>query len=653
MPDTAPPLADLPPSSAPAPPATTTAPAAVDPPRRRPLLAVGAGLAVAAAVAAVRAVGVLDGHVALLVTFLLVLAVPSSRLGVRRLLLAAGCAAGVLPALWWWDLPLGPVGRVGVLLALLAGGLTGVLLWHGPRAVGARARLLVPAWRPVDLAVAATAALAALACRGLLAVRTGAEALAALLPAWDSSAHVDMVLMLRRAGAVVPSLPDPAVGEAWKFADYPQGYHAVVATTVELLGSATPGANAAELVLLVRAQGFVLATVAVVLVAGLCALPAAPRRPGAVALGAAGVAGVVLLGPGAAAFASGFPNFVLGCAMTAAAVLLAVTVPRVLAPAPLIALGGLVVGIAHCWVPLLALALPAVALAAVPRHRGGWRTVWRGGPRARVLGVVVALLTAAGVGVALATLRRLRASEVLVIPGGIEVPPAGLMLALVVAAVAVPLAARGRRTPWLALVPAAGLVASAGVAALQLRGAGELSYYFWKLVLGTVLVATVVLAAALVGHAGSVDAVRPAGAARSARWRGAAAVALGCVALLQVHGVTGRSTGELRTTPAEVARAADLLHAADVATATGRTDVVYVRGAGDLHPVSTQQWLLALTGTWTADADARASGLVVAGIPADVAGLALAGGAILVVDAADLPALGLADAPADRVVSWG
>lgn len=649
MPDTAPPL-DLPPPTpaAVAPPAAS--PPVVDVRPRRPLVAAAAGLAVAAAVAALRTTGVLEGHLALLVAFLLVLAVPSSRLGVRRLLLAAGCAAGVLPALWWWDLPLGGAGRVGLLLALLAGGLTTVLLWQGPRAVRTRARLLVPAWRPVDLAVAATAALAALACRGLLAVRTGAESLAALLPAWDSSAHVDMVLMLRRSGAVIPSLPAPAVGEAWKFADYPQGHHAVVATLVELLGSATPGANAAELVLLVRAQGFVLAAVAVVLVAGLCALPTAPRRPGVVALGSAAVAGVVLLGPGATAFTSGFPNFVLGCAMAAAAVLLAVTVPRVLAPAPLIALGGLVVGVAQCWVPLLALVLPAVALAAVPRRWGAWRTSWHGGRRARGLGVVVALLTAAGLGVALATLRRLRAADVLLVPGGIDVPPAGLMLALVLAAVAVPLTARGRRTPWLALVPAAGLLAAAGVAALQLRGTGELSYYFWKLLLGTTLVAVVVLAAAAVLRPGPARSGEPG---RTARWRGAAAVVVGCFALLQVHGLTGRSTGELRTTPAQVQQAADLLHAADVATATGRTDVVYVRGAGDLHPVNTQQWLLALTGTWTSAADARASALVVAGIPRDVAGLALAEGATLVVDAADLPGLGLTDAPADRVVSWG
>jgi len=146
---------------------------------------------------------------------------------------------------------------------------------------------------------------------------------------------------------------------------------------------------------------------------------------------------------------------------------------------------------------------------------------------------------------------------------------------------------------------------------------------------------------------------RPAAAGRLARWRGAAAVAVGCVALLQAHGVTGRSTGELRTTPTGLAQAADLLRAADAAVGTGRADVVYVRGAGDLHPVNAQQWLLALTGTWTSAADARASALVVAGIPSDVAGLALAGGATLVVDAADLPALGLEDAPGDRVVSWG
>jgi len=617
----------------------------------RPVLALTAGLLVALVVGLLRVTGVLEGFVALIPTFLLVLAVPSSRLGARRLLLAAGVAAGLLPALWWWDLPLGALGRVGLLLAALAGALTSAVLWQGTGHAGRRARLLLPTWRPVDLVVAGAAAFAAVACRGMLAVRSGPEALASLMPAWDNSAHANMVLMARRAGAVIPSLADPAAGDAWKFADYPAGYHAVVATMMELLGTATPGTVTEEILLMVRAQGFVLAAAAVVLVAGLCALPTAPRRPVAVALGAAGVVGTLLLGPGASAFTSGFPNFVLGCAMAGAAVLLALSVPRVLAPAPLAALGGLVVGVAHSWVLLLALAVPAVVLVVVPLRRAAWRA----SRRDVVLAAGTAALTLAGLVQAALTLRRLAPTEVLVIPGGIVVPDATILLAVSLAAVAVPLASSAHgsgRLPWLAAVPATGLVVGAGIGALQLRQSGELSYYFWKFALGVLLVSLVVLAAAVVARTPATPRpVAPEG--RLGRWRTVAAVAIGCLALVEVHGLTGRSTGELRVDADQVARAADLLDAAETLPATGPTDAVYVRADDAVHPMNAQQWLLALTGTWTGATQDRAGTLLSAGTPAEVAALALAGGATLVVSPQDLVTLGLQDEPADRVVTWG
>lgn len=648
MSDTAPPLDRPAPSpSAPSAPLRTRRDAG---PAAWPLLALTAGLVVAVAVGLAHVAGLLEGYLALVVAFLLVVAVPSSRLGSRRLLLAAGFAAGLLPALWWWDLPLGALGRVGLVLAVLAGSLTSVVLWHGPAGAGRRARLLLPTWRAVDLAVAATAAFAALALRGMLAVRSGAEALASLMPAWDNSAHTNMVLMIRRTGAVIPSLADPAAGDTWKFADYPAGYHAVVATVMELIGSSTPGPVAEEVLLSVRAEGLVLATAAVVLVAGLCALPTAPRRPVAVALGSAGVVGVLLLGPGASAFTSGFPNFVIGCAMAGAAVLLALSVPRVLAPVPLAALGGLVVGVAHSWVLLLALALPAVVLVAVPLRRAAWRA----SRREVVLSAGVVVLTLAGLAQAALTLSKLAPTEVLVIPGGIVVPDSTILLAVALTAVAVPLASSARgsgRMPWLAAVPATGLVVAAGIGALQLRQSGELSYYFWKFALGVLLVGVVVLAAAVVGRRPATPPrVAPEG--RLGRWRTVAAVAIGCLALVEVHGLTGRSTGELHVDADQVARATDLLHAAETVTDAGIDDAVYVRADDAVHPMNAQQWLLALTGTWTGATQAQAGELLSVGTPAEVAALALGSGATLVASPQDVVTLGLQDQPADRVVTW-
>lgn len=644
MSDAAPQLADLPTGRALDPGASG------GPPPARPGPALAAGAAVAVAVGALRTTGVLEGFPALVVAFLLVLALPSSRLGARRLLIAAGCAAGLLPALWWWDLPLGALGRIGLLLAALAGAVTTVLLWRGPGGLRSQMRLLVPGWRTVDLAIAAAGVLGAVACRGLLTVRGGAESLAALQPAWDNSAHVDMVLMLRRGGAVIGSLGAAASGEGWKFADYPQGYHAIVASLVELLGSPAPGAVADELVLYVRAQGFILATIAVILVAGLCALPRAPRRPATVTLASAGVAGVFLLGPGASAFTSGFPNFVLGCAMGAAALLLAVTMPKVVLPAQLAALGGLLVGVAQSWILLLVLALPAAALVALPPRRAAWR----GTRPAYVACAVVVLLTLAGLAQAVFTLRRLEAAEVLVIPGGIAAPDAGLLLAVILAACAVPLMrAPGRtsRAGRVAVVPGAGLLAAATLAAWQVVTSGELSYYFWKLFLGVTLVAAVALAVGVVGRPWS--ATRPGAVRRSDRWRTAVAVAAGCAGLLQMHGLTGRSTGELLVTPGQLAQAEAVLRAADTAMATGAQDAVVVRADGLAHPVNTQQWLLALTGTWTTQADRWATELLGPAGPADVAHLALDRGATVIVAQEDLPLLDLGGAPADRVATWG
>jgi hypothetical protein len=130
-----------------------------------------------------------------------------------------------------------------------------------------------------------------------------------------------------------------------------------------------------------------------------------------------------------------------------------------------------------------------------------------------------------------------------------------------------------------------------------------------------------------------------------------AAVAVGVVALLQVHGLTGRSTGELRTTPEQLAVADDLLHAATAAA--GVPDPVLVRADGALHPMNAQQWLLALTGTWTLSTQARAEAVADSGTPADVVARALEAGATLVVAPEDVAALGLGAAPAGRVVTWG
>lgn len=623
-------------------------PAAPHPRGADRFLALSAGALAAAVVVLLRAAGLLEGWAVVALTVPLVLALPTSRLGVRRLLLAAGVTAGLVPALWWVDLPLGGVGRAGALLACLAGAVVTTALWQGPGRVRARTReILLPRWRAVDLAVAGTAALAAVTTRGLLAVRTGPEALARLLPAWDSSAHVDMVLMLRHHGAVLPTLGASPSGAPWKFADYPQGYHALVATLMELMAPA-PRPTDAELVLFVHAHAVAFGAAAVVLVAGLCALPTAPARPVTTLLAATGLAGVFLLGPGAYAAGAGFPNFVLAGAAAGAAVLLALTVPRVTLPLPAAALGGLLVGVAQSWALLCAVAVPAVLLVVVGRGRRAWRgtrTQWT------AVGLVV-LATCTGMLQAALTLRHLSASEVLVIPGGIAIPNAGLAMAIVAGALALCLAPGGhRRLPPVAGVVAVGVATAAAVGALQLVSAGELSYYFWKLVLGLTLVASVALAAAAVMHGHPPTRAREGAAPRAERVRRWVAVAVGCLALLQVHDGIGRSTGSHPATPEDVAVAADLIAGSTVA-ATGAGPAVFLQANRSLHPLNVQQWFLALTGTWTTATEADAVLLLDDGTPAELARAAGELGWRVVLAPQDVPLLTADLADDVQVVTW-
>src|SRR5690606_10684179 len=126
------------------------------------------------------------------------------------------------------------------------GGLTTAVLWAGPRRAPVRLRSAWPRWNRLDGIVAAASAGAAYVAAPWLNVRSGAHALGSLIGGWDNSAHLDMVLMLRHHGVVTAAAGGAPPGETWKFVEYPQGFHALVATAVELLGSPTVGTPAQE-----------------------------------------------------------------------------------------------------------------------------------------------------------------------------------------------------------------------------------------------------------------------------------------------------------------------------------------------------------------------------------------------------------------------
>lgn len=570
-------------------------------------IALAAGAGAAAGVAALHAAEVVPGRVAVALAIVIVLAVPSSRLLARRILWHGAILVGVVPMLWWADLPLGSVGRSGLLLAVGVGGLTAWLAWDGVGGLAGRARRVVPAWQAVDLLPVGAALVSAWFLKGWLRAATGAEALAALVPGWDHSAHFGMVRSLRLMGATSDVVPPPA-GETWAYASYPQGYHTVVATLMELVRGTSSTDLSAELVTYLRATSLMLVGAAVLLTAGLSQLPRLRRRPAVAAPLAALAVGGFVIGPGATSFTHGFVNFVVVAALTACVPLVVVTMARVPLPVPLAALGGLLVAVAHGWVLMLVMALPMAAVVIVPLRRARWRA----GRRAWWASGVVLVVTVLGLLAALRILLVHDVDSVLLMPGAVETPELGPLVLVISAAVGLTLWGSARRSPrstWSAVGPVMGLIAVGSLAALQLDANGGLSYYFWKLLTAIELVSVVLVGVAVARWPSRPRPGRPL----LERLR------IGFAALLVTVGATqafeaGVNGDDVFPVPDfKVAPAQATLRAAEVAaSAGGPTVVIFPVTEHSLHPLNAQQWHLALGGTWTTEANIRAGEVLLA-----------------------------------------
>lgn len=567
---------------------------------------------------------VLPGIVVAGIFAVVVLAIPTSRQLSRRILLAGCLFFGWVPVLYWWDLPVGDIGRSGVIFAGIAALLAGwVGAAHSPMQ---RLRLLVPRLRVIDALPMLVGPIAAAMLWKWLQAKSGASAMSMMIPGWDHSAHYSMTHSIRLHGVTTQGLPGVSeVGQASAFDGYPQSFHAAVANVMELLTSATPGSAEAEIALYTRGVGVVLVAAIVMLCAGLCALPHARHRPAAAVPLVLLIGAAFVLGPGGAALQDGFPNFVLASALAAAVPLITVPLGRVLKPLYVAALGGALVGVAHGWAPLLLLAVPGLFLVLVPLRRRRWTA-----KRSTILLCAVPIIaTVAAVSWAALILVDVPL-EALVTSGAVSTPDLGLVLFFALACLAVclmisrtthaPFRKRllgpALRTAWLVLLPIIGLIGAVALATYQIATANEVSYYFWKYVSALELVSVVALAIAILGLMDRMQ--RPRGR------RGRTAVAVGAltIAATQVFGYAAPNLPSTETpanAPGTSARttseeqileppwAANMIYAADgLAARFPDQPIFYISAPEDglTVPYSMTQWFLGLTDRWTYDTQA-------------------------------------------------
>jgi hypothetical protein len=464
---------------------------------------VGAILVVLVVIA--RRTGLLQGGLALAVLATGCLLVPTSRQLSRRILIAGAAGLGWLPMGWWFPAPLLGLGRMTMVLALLLGGL-GAWVTNG-RSPRSRLASLVPNLRPVDALPFIAAIASAAALRDLLTAHTGSRVLTLLIPGWDNSSHYAIVHMIRIFGVMTNAAPLTTFGEAPAFTSYPQGFHAVVAATMELLTSPTVGSADHELVVYAHSVALVVIVAVTALVAGICALPRLRRRPAVAAPLVALVTAGLMAGSGATALQDGFANFVVACALVGMLVLLVVPLHRVISPVILGAIGGAIVGIAYDWAPLLVLALLALFTLVVPLSRRRWAA----SPGQRLAASAIALAVSLSLLAVVDVLSVLPIATQFTAPGAVTPPAIGLLITIVAGSAGLTLAVftRARRAPQgapggtaartaaLALVPVGGTAIAGALAVLQLLTATKVGYYFWKFAIGLELACLVVIVTAV------------------------------------------------------------------------------------------------------------------------------------------------------------
>ncbi|GAA2018588.1 hypothetical protein GCM10009740_03080 [Terrabacter terrae] len=524
-----------------------------------------------------------------LAVILVCLAPTSSRLD-RRIATNLSLAFGFVP----FALSMPPVlgARTAAVASLsLATGASAAALALRPT----RARLTLR-WR--DASIALGALLAGLVALPLSSPDGPRGALSLLSANIDNAFHFEMFLERRLMTANSPLVAANADATGFAFDDYPQWLHKLL-TVLAQIGFGDPGSAPTELVRFAQLEWIIfVALVVLVTAAFLQALP--ERTPALLLAPALAVVFSLLVGvPGPINLIQGHLSFLVAACAPLVMFLLAYPKERV-GPGLLLVLAGLVL-VTASWFLLL----PMAAAALLPTLIEIWRRQ-KGLVRWLTLGI---LGVTAGAIVPLFVIGPLShgAFAALLNDGAIArigLPTTGAVMGaslLLMTALA-----RRRDAPRLTrhiLVIVAAILPTAALACFMLTQVGELRYYFWKLALGSLIVA------ALVATHGVVVFVRSTSHSRGSRPQAIGAVVIGLVAALGLGSALQDSAApsaawtamtphslEAREANGAAGDATLPLHLAAVMTPrdAAHTSLIATRPS-DMNPVHAAEWFHALS----------------------------------------------------------
>ncbi|WP_426225426.1 hypothetical protein [Pseudarthrobacter sp. DSP2-3-2b1] len=548
-------------------------------------------------------------------TALLGLAVPTSKHLAGRIIMGCALYFGAVPMLWWVPRTEGLFSWGHLLFAALLSGLTVRVVTSSRRK--AVLSSFLPVVNKADYLILVAGILSIVALAPYFLVFTGPQALGVLLSSWDNSSHFDMYFMLREHGTVIPMAALPGGGKVWSFMEYPQGFHAAVATMADLVVGPEKGTLAKELVTYSRLSSLVAVASTMLVAACLTSIPWIRRRPLVSAPFVVFVITAWTFGTAAHATFFAFQNFLLGVALLASFMLIAAFAESLATPVIFAAAAASVVGIANTWSLLLLLAVPALVLAVHP-----WITSrWQASKRCWVVNLGSVVGAVVGMVLIAQQISRIGTETVVTAGGRIQSSTHGVEIATLLVAVASSmLLVHGSPRQFfnglgdrhaaarLVLVPAVGLVAVIAMGAYQIVSMGSVNYYSLKLALAVELLLPLVACITVTALADrwltTHKYVNPRELAIMS--------VLTALASTQVFGLTVPDTRPLGMDPLAPYQkgmatitsktltngpaATELFQAASAYT-SDQGDAVFVTSFDQIDPLLAATWYLSLTGT--------------------------------------------------------